>query len=202
MPVCPGSPVDNNSVFASFPVGDPTSGSATTTRRGGCGTVIPHRPTSIILKPVIKFRLLCGVTVRQGSTEMAPILQRPRVVHATARNPQRPCKLAWRVMHERQDQRWRGSRAMGARMMRAEPSRAQSARAECVCEAQPACSVCLESEGELTRRCACRGTAGYIHVECIAAYSAYHQRHHTCCPPCKVRPPGAVLEAAAEDRLW
>ena len=29
-----------------------------------------------------------------------------------------------------------------------------------------ACRICLEESGELISPCACKGTAGYVHVEC------------------------------------
>ena len=43
-------------------------------------------------------------------------------------------------------------------------------------EAQ-SCWVCLEEDGELLRGCACRGTAGYVHVDCLAMFAS--SRTHT-----------------------
>ena len=74
----------------------------------------------------------------------------------------------------------------------------------CNCEERPACWVCLESElegGDLLRACACKGSAGYVHVECIVDYNKHHAEQKDQCPTCKQRYIGVAATAIAEARV-
>ena len=44
-------------------------------------------------------------------------------------------------------------------------------RSQCTCDDPPTCWICLESEGNLLRACACRGSSGYLHINCATQVS-------------------------------
>ena len=73
--------------------------------------------------------------------------------------------------------------------------------ADCVCADPPVCWVCLESSGELLRGCACRGTAGYVHVTCMVEANRHRTVARDKCPTCEQRFVGALSMALAEARV-
>ena len=73
--------------------------------------------------------------------------------------------------------------------------------ADCVCEDPPVCWVCLESRQELLRGCACRGTAGYVHVRCMVTANRHRTTEHDQCPTCEQRFVGALSMVLAEARV-
>ena len=73
--------------------------------------------------------------------------------------------------------------------------------ADCVCTDSPVCWICLEASGELLRGCACRGTAGYVHVTCMVKANRYRTIDHDQCPTCEQRFVGALSMALAEARV-
>ena len=73
--------------------------------------------------------------------------------------------------------------------------------ADCVCTEPPVCWVCFESNQELLRGCACRGTAGYVHVRCMVETNRHRTIAHDQCPTCKQRFVGALSMALAEARV-
>ena len=73
--------------------------------------------------------------------------------------------------------------------------------AECVCAETPVCWVCLEASGELLRGCACRGTAGYVHVACMVKANRHRKVAHDECPTCEQRFVGALGMALAKARV-
>ena len=74
-------------------------------------------------------------------------------------------------------------------------------RVDCVCIDPPVCRMCLESGGELLRGCACRGTAGYVHVACMVKANRHRKIAHEQCPTCEQRFVGALSVALAEVRV-
>ena len=72
---------------------------------------------------------------------------------------------------------------------------------ECACEDTPSCYICLESSGQLLRGCACRGSAGYIHVACLVEANRHRKSAQHECPTCKQRYVGALGMAAAKARV-
>merc|ERR1712216_301784 len=73
--------------------------------------------------------------------------------------------------------------------------------ADCVCADPPVCWICLEHIGELLRGCACRGTAGYVHVACMVEANRHRKIAHDQCPTCEQRFAGALSMALAEARV-
>ena len=67
------------------------------------------------------------------------------------------------------------------------------------CEEGPVCWICHEREGgELLRGCACRGTSGYVHAECMIEANRHRTEQHHTCPTCKQSFVGPLaLEIAA-----
>ena len=72
---------------------------------------------------------------------------------------------------------------------------------ECTCAESPSCWICLESSGKLLRGCACRGTAGYLHIPCLVEANRHRKEAHAECPTCKTRFVGELSMAAAEARV-
>ena len=72
---------------------------------------------------------------------------------------------------------------------------------ECTCAESPSCWICLESSGKLLRGCACRGTAGYVHIACLVEANRHRTTAHDKCPTCQTRFVGALSMAAAEARV-
>ena len=71
---------------------------------------------------------------------------------------------------------------------------------ECACVESPSCWICLESSGKLVRGCACRGTAGYLHIACLVESNRHRANAHAECPTCQTRFVGALSMAVAEAR--
>ena len=72
---------------------------------------------------------------------------------------------------------------------------------ECTCAESPSCWICLESSGKLLRGCACRGTAGSLHIACLVEANRHRADAHDQCPTCRTRFVGALSMAAAEARV-
>ena len=72
---------------------------------------------------------------------------------------------------------------------------------ECTCAESPSCWICLESSGELLRGCACRGTAGYLHIACLVDWNRHRNNAHAECWQCQKRFVGVLSMAAAEARV-
>ena len=87
---------------------------------------------------------------------------------------------------------WR-TRAAPARNV---PGRGKSAPAQ-----KARCWICLESSGELLRGCACRGTAGYLHIACLVDWNRHRNNAHAECWQCQKRFVGVLSMAAAEARV-
>ena len=50
---------------------------------------------------------------------------------------------------------------------------------------QMACRICLEESGELISPCACKGTAGYVHVECLEQWVHTDGKNRKQCEICQ-----------------
>ena len=62
------------------------------------------------------------------------------------------------------------------------------------------CFICLEALGPLLRGCACRGSAGFVHLSCaVTAAQANSARWHTC-PTCEQRWTGRLKLGIARAR--
>ena len=70
--------------------------------------------------------------------------------------------------------------------------------ADCTCTEKPSCWICLESNGTLQRGCACRGTSGYLHIDCIVKASLYFQNRDMC-PTCDQQFCGKIRTAIAKE---
>ena len=73
--------------------------------------------------------------------------------------------------------------------------------ADCVCADPPVCWICFDHIGELLRGCACRGTAGYVHVACMVEANRHRKIAHDQCPTCEQSFVGALSMALAEARV-
>ena len=63
----------------------------------------------------------------------------------------------------------------------------------------PSCFICLASEGTLLRGCACRGTSGYVHADCIVDLNQYRTpEENFTCPTCKAAFFGHLKVGVAE----
>ena len=71
--------------------------------------------------------------------------------------------------------------------------------ASCTCEEKPLCWICLESgPGDVLRACACRGSAGYVHAQCMIEFNRHRTEKQDECPTCQQRFVGTLaLEVAA-----
>ena len=74
--------------------------------------------------------------------------------------------------------------------------------ATCSCVEPPSCWVCLESSGVLLCGCACRGTAGYVHVACIVEANKHRVGgRHSMCPTCEQGFVGELQMAVAKASM-
>jgi tetratricopeptide (TPR) repeat protein len=81
------------------------------------------------------------------------------------------------------------------------PGPEEECHQQLACTQPPAeCFICLEGHGLLLRGCACRGSAGFVHLSCmVTAAQANGARWHTC-PTCEQRWTGRLKLAIARAR--
>ena len=74
---------------------------------------------------------------------------------------------------------------------------------ECTCgDGAPSCFVCLAAEGVLLRGCACRGTSGYVHADCVVELNQHRSpEDHNKCPTCKTVFVGHLQIGVAEGAV-
>lgn len=63
-----------------------------------------------------------------------------------------------------------------------------------------ACWICLMSCSGLLRGCACRGTSGFCHVDCLTEAALANGRRWLSCPMCKQRWTGELKLKLARER--
>lgn len=62
------------------------------------------------------------------------------------------------------------------------------------------CFICLDGQGHLLRGCACRGSAGFVHLHCLVTAATVNSARWYTCPTCEQRWTGRLKLAIARAR--